>query len=209
MDEDSKAFFRMTVEIRILTSVLARISHRSIEERFSGAKTDVSGLQYGILRALSHESCTLSDLSKRFMLDPSTLVPVIDTLERKGLVMRGKDPHDRRRNPLALTEDGAQLVGSIPLYHEDDLLYRSLGSLGPDKAYQLRDLLRELITQLPEGNVMLEAVTSRLYALQADENVTIPPDCSIQHGQRTTTDEQNPRKPRSSRRQARGSRRHE
>jgi DNA-binding MarR family transcriptional regulator len=34
------------------------------------------------------------------MLDPSTLVPAVDALERKGLAMRGQDPNDRRRNPL-------------------------------------------------------------------------------------------------------------
>jgi len=76
----------MSVEIRILASILARVAGRSIEDRFSAHNADISGMQYGILRTLAHQSYTLSELSRRFVVDPSTLVPVIDALERKGLV---------------------------------------------------------------------------------------------------------------------------
>jgi DNA-binding MarR family transcriptional regulator len=169
MDDDQKQFFMKTVEIRILAGILVRATHRAIEERLSSANAEISGLQYGILRSLSHESDTSSELSRKFVLDPSTLVPVIDTLVRKGLIARNRDPQDRRRIPLSLTPAGAELVRSVPLIHEDDLLYQCLGRMGEDKAQGLLELLREVVHQMPEGEEMLQSVVSRLYVLQDGE----------------------------------------
>ncbi len=184
MEADRRNFFMMSVEIRILASVLARISSRALEERFSAHNIDMSGLQYGILRTLGHENFTLSELSRRFTVDPSTLVPVIDTLERKGLVTRGKDPNDRRRIPLSLTTHGAQMIRDIPLIHEDDLLFQRLDKMGEDKALALRELLRDVVKGMPEGEEMLQSVTSRLYTLQDGEHK--PEHCLPHPGQEPT-----------------------
>lgn len=186
MDDDKQHFFMMSVEIRILASIMARISSRSIEERFSAHKADISGLQYGILRSLEHESSTLSELSRKFVLDPSTLVPVIDTLERKGFVLRGKDPADRRRVPISLTQGGVELIHHVPVVHEEDLLFQCLSHLGEAKTLQLQHLLRDVIAQMPEGVEMLKSVSSRLYSLH-ENPVTKPMSCDIYH-----IDEMNP-----------------
>lgn len=181
MDTDQKQFFMLTVEIRILASVMARISGRSLEERFN--PHDISALQYGIIHALSHESLTLSDLSRRFLLDPSTLVPVVHTLERKHLVVRSRDPNDRRRWLISVTEAGTQLIRRMPVFDESDLLYQILNSLGEDKSRQLLSLLREIIERMPEGEEMLESITTRLYALQDGENIPKPHGCVMHHKQ--------------------------
>lgn len=181
MDEKQRQFFMMTVEIRILASLLARVSSRSIEERFGAQNTAISGLQYGILRSLGHESSTISELSRTFMLDPSTLVPVIDTLERKGLVVRGKDPNDRRRIPVSLTEHGTHLINSVDVVHEDDVLYRSLDEWGSRKTRILLRLLREVVRRLPDGEEMLNSVSSRLYSLQNGENPAGQQGCIMHH----------------------------
>ena len=179
MDDEQRNFFMMSVEIRILASVMARISARSQGERFNTLHADISGLQYGILRTLSYQSYTLSELSRRFVVDPSTLVPTIDTLERKGWVTRQRDVHDRRRIHLSLSPDGAKLIENMPMVHEDDLLFKCLGSMGEDKARDLRQLLREVVQHMPEGEEMLQSISSRLYDYRAGENVTQPPRCVI------------------------------
>lgn len=180
MEADRRKFFMLSVEVRILAAVMARISGRAIEERFSAYNADISGLQYGILRSLHHEeSSTLSELSRKFMLDPSTLVPVIATLERKGLIARGRDANDRRRWTISLTAKGIQLLRDVPVVHEDDVLFQCLERMGEEKAAQLRGLLREVIHGLPEGEEMLASVTSRLYTLQDAEHAAenLPTQC--------------------------------
>ncbi len=158
-----------SVEIRILASVLGRLASRAIKERFAGTSTNVNGLQYGILRTLAFHSATLSDLSKGFVLDPSTLVPVVDTLERKGLISRQRDPNDRRRIPLSLTEKGAAMIKDVPLTHEDDPLYQCLQEMGEEKSETLLNLLREVVTKMPDGEFMVELIEQRLYAYQEGE----------------------------------------
>jgi DNA-binding MarR family transcriptional regulator len=174
MEPQKREFFMMSVEIRILASILARVAGRSIEERFSAHNADISGMQYGILRTLAHQSYTLSELSRRFVVDPSTLVPVIDALERKGLVTRGRDPADRRRIPLTLTEGGTALIQNMPFVHEDDLLFKILDGMGEEKCRQLLSLLREVVRDMPEGEEMVQSISSRLYVLKEGGEPAVP-----------------------------------
>jgi DNA-binding MarR family transcriptional regulator len=46
------------------------------------------------------------ELSARLALDPTIVVSLVDSLEDRGLVVRTKDPADRRRNLLAATDRG-------------------------------------------------------------------------------------------------------
>ncbi len=175
MDAEDNKFFMKTVEIRILAAMIARLAGRSLEERFSAQHLQISGLQYGIMRTLNTQSYTLSELSRKFVLDPSTLVPVIASLERKGLLERQRDPHDRRRMPLYLTEQGASLLNNTSFAHEDDLLFRCLDEMGRDKAETLLDLLRELVQQMPDGVNILEEVSSRIHAHEEGVSVAHRP----------------------------------
>ena len=162
--------FGTTIEIRILMSMVARLSMRDLEDRITHADLGISALQYGILRALSDQSFTLSELSKKFILDPSTLVPVVDALERKGYVTRGKDPNDRRRAPLSTTQAGKAILNNVALSHENDMLYECMNVLGADKAQALVELLREVVQQFPGGAEMLREVTTRINAYSCDQS---------------------------------------
>lgn len=139
----------------MLLGVTMKQSARAIEERLLAHGAAISGLQYGILRTLEHHPLTLSELSRKFILDPSTLVPAVDALQRKGFIERGRDPKDRRRVPLSLTPAGIELLASVPPLHHDDLLLRSLAALGPEKTEQLARLLRELLASMPDGPAIL------------------------------------------------------
>jgi DNA-binding MarR family transcriptional regulator len=156
-------------ETRILLSILARVSEHSVERHLNGGNFPVSGLQLGVLRTLMRDEQTISDLSRIFVLDPSTLVPVVDALERKGLVVRKRDPKDRRRVPLTLTVDGMKLVASIPFIDESDPLYHGLRAMGAEQASVLLGHLRSLMKTLPNGEAILSGVASRL-AHHVDES---------------------------------------
>ena len=132
------------VEIRMLLPMVMKLSARALEQYLSEQNIGINRMHFGVLLTLQHHQFTLSELSKLFSLDPSTLVPVVDALERKGLVERGRDPKDRRRIPLHLTERGIHLLNAIPHVTRNDLMAKALMQMGAEKAVQLRDRLREL-----------------------------------------------------------------
>lgn len=60
----------------------------------------------------SNPGITQSRLAEAVGLDRSTLVPVLDGLERRGLVERRRGK-DRRTNGLSLTSSGKLLLGRV------------------------------------------------------------------------------------------------
>ncbi len=155
-----------TIEIFVLGTVIAKTTIQSLQRHGILADTGISMLQYGVLRALRHQPLTIAELSKLMMVDPSTLVSVIDVLSRKGLAQRGRDPDDRRRVPISLTEKGNALLADHqaqgPFATEDNPMIESIEAMGEDKALQLLTLLRELVVNLPDGKEILDQVSTRV-----------------------------------------------
>lgn len=151
---------RLAVDIRIFNSVITKLTLRDLEQRVSETIPGISLLQYGVMRLLAQEHSTLSELSSRMMLTPSTLVPAIDKLEREGLVVRGKDPNDRRRTPLILTETAHALLASIPPGHPNDRIVRAVEHLGPARARALAAALHDLLAAMAtdDDRPMIEAL---------------------------------------------------
>jgi DNA-binding MarR family transcriptional regulator len=143
-------------DIRLLILMVNKTAMRDLDRRLEASGTGISGLQYGVMRLLSHESGTISELSGRMLLAPATLVPVVDALERKGFVQRGSDPKDRRRVPLMLTESGLQAITRVPFTSELDPLTQGLASLGREKSRQLQALLYELVSHVIGDDVVID-----------------------------------------------------
>jgi DNA-binding MarR family transcriptional regulator len=154
--------YPVAIEIQLYAALLLKFFNQALEERLRQCGTRVSTLQHSILRMLQFDTLTISELSQRMGLDPSTLVRAVDALERKDLARRGTDPHDRRRNPITITEKGMELVTSVPAIADEDLTYQVLQSFGSESATQLRDLLHRLIVEFPEGKLVAELVSSGL-----------------------------------------------
>ncbi len=55
------------------------------------------------------------DISQLLNLDPTTMVALIDELERAGYVSRHRNPADRRRYILGLTEEGRRTMAEAEL----------------------------------------------------------------------------------------------
>ena len=142
----------LTREIQALISIAAKMIRSTVDDRLSAEKTGITALQYGILRIIQHEPQTITVISKRQMLDPSTLVPAVDTLERNGLVRRTKDPKDRRRTPVEITAQGLALLERFPMLSEDDSLVKALEQMPEDHQDQLLTLMRELVGKLKSDN---------------------------------------------------------
>lgn len=54
-----------------------------------------------------------ADLARALQLDRSTVVTVIDTLQRRGLVARRRAADDRRSNAVSLTAQGARELATL------------------------------------------------------------------------------------------------
>lgn len=151
MTIEAPDFRSLTMEIQALSSLIGKTVGRAMHERLAQSGHDINPMQFGVLHIVHRQPHTLSELSKLFVLDPSTLVPIIDGLEARGLVERRKDPADRRRVPVVLTDAGEALIANLTVAGDDHVLLVALKALGTERTLQLRDLLRALLESLPEG----------------------------------------------------------
>lgn len=135
-------------ELRILMLIVGKLAGRDVEKRLASRGFDISPMQFGVMRLLAYQNHTISEMSKKMMITPATLVPVIDTLERHGYLTREQDPHDRRRTPLSLTDSGRHVVSQIHMMDFDHALYRSLAEMGSAKSRHLLALMRELAGEM-------------------------------------------------------------
>ena len=87
-------------------------THKALSRRLTYELTRVGihFAHYHYLRALFEANgISQMELSERVGVDPTTVVTVVDTLERQNIVERRKDPDDRRKAMIYLTPKGRML----------------------------------------------------------------------------------------------------
>jgi MarR family transcriptional regulator, organic hydroperoxide resistance regulator len=90
---------------------------------------------------------TVSELGRAAGARPTTLTSVLDRLERRGHIIRGARPGDRRAVLIELTPSGRQAAATIRRAIAD-LEHRALGTLPPGVIDGLRAALHAL-TEVP------------------------------------------------------------
>ncbi len=115
-----------------------------------GKQVDALGLRLahvGVLKAVFRvDGLTQRELGDALGMFPSNLVRLIDELEEKGLVRRGKCVEDRRSYTLQLTEKGygvALELLSLTRAHQN----RICTSLAPAEREELTRLLQKIATE--------------------------------------------------------------
>lgn len=105
----------------------------------------IDGKDFGALRVLAHrEPASQLQVAQTLGIDRTTMVTVLDALERKGVVTRRPDPADRRRNVVELTEQGVRTYEAARVAHaEAEAAF--LARISPSAAGQLRRTLRTLV----------------------------------------------------------------
>ncbi len=128
--------------------LLARANACSLEA--THAALEPHGLRvrsYSVLSlAAAEERLSQRDIAEYLRLDPSQVVALVDELQKRQLVARETDPHDRRAKVVVATDAGRQLreAASEAVHHAQAEM---LESLRPVERELLRDLLERLAFQ--------------------------------------------------------------
>jgi DNA-binding MarR family transcriptional regulator len=88
---------------------LARAANRSLALALEEAGLRAQG--FAVLQRLAERGpSSQAELADGLRVHASNLVRVLDELEDRGLVGRRRDPHDRRRQQVGVTAEGARLL---------------------------------------------------------------------------------------------------
>jgi DNA-binding MarR family transcriptional regulator len=131
--------------------VLGRLVGRRLELALAGAGLGLTAAQARVLVMLRfHDTLNQQGLAAVTDVEPSTLVGTLDVLEREGLIVRERDPADRRAYHVRLTPEGqARVPRLFALWDqvEEDLA----GGLAEKDRRALRELLEPLIERMSTG----------------------------------------------------------
>jgi DNA-binding MarR family transcriptional regulator len=117
-----------------VTGVLTRI----------GAENELSLTQLRVLGILRDRRPRVTELAAYLGLDKSTMSGLIDRAERRGLLARGKNPHDGRAVDVFLTPAGRELTHRLDVEIRNALAPQ-MRRLQPQRRGQLVGLLEHLL----------------------------------------------------------------
>jgi DNA-binding MarR family transcriptional regulator len=109
MPDNSLEYLGPVPELADRLGYLFKHAHARLTDLTSAALAPlgVSGRQLAVLLVIAEQpSGSQLGIATRMGLDRTTMVTLIDDLERAGLVQRSPDPADRRRNVVDLTTQG-------------------------------------------------------------------------------------------------------
>ncbi len=139
----------MANDIRGSCAIVTKIARADLKSRLDNCEAGISAIEHGVLRHLSRGAGSMAEISQLMGVAPSTLVYVVDGLVKKKMVRRGKDPKDRRREPLTLEKKGAALFNSIPAMDASSVLVKSLECMTASERRELVELLSRFVAGLP------------------------------------------------------------
>jgi MarR family transcriptional regulator, lower aerobic nicotinate degradation pathway regulator len=106
----------LTKELVASTPFLLKRIGFAVKEQWHEA-FEPTGLQpqhHAVLSLLDEGTCTAQwMIADRLDYDRSQIVGLLDDLEERGLVLRKRDPADRRRHLVTLTAEGRQTLAEL------------------------------------------------------------------------------------------------
>jgi DNA-binding MarR family transcriptional regulator len=129
-----------TGPILLLTQLSRLISRKSTPELLGQTLKELATLSY--LR--DYREPTQQQLTEGLCIDTNYCVMLLNDLEASGLVERRRDPSDRRRHIVTMTEQGRKALHQAEAAQQtlEDEILRALNS---DERSQLAHLLRKAI----------------------------------------------------------------
>lgn len=135
----------------LLNDVAREVTLR-LEEALKG--DDLRWRDYGVLVVLeSAGPMSQQEIGRRLAVDRSTMVHIIDLLEQRGLVARGRDRVDRRAYAIELTGAGRALLVDVLHPLTAEVHERVLGPLTPEERSVLTRILGRVARGADESNL--------------------------------------------------------
>jgi DNA-binding MarR family transcriptional regulator len=128
----------------VLITRLSRTVYRAADEQALGMKYK----SYAGLSILRDGAQAQKDMCASMHLDPNNCVLLLNEMEAAGHIRRVRDPQDRRRHIVELTDEGKVALKRAERAMED-LEEEVLGALSPEDRAQLRDLLDRALSGAP------------------------------------------------------------
>ena len=136
----------LTVEEALRTYVKLFRAGKAIVARLEPGAT-AAGLtltQVGVLEAILHKGpLSQRELGRKVLTSAGNMTDVIDKLEARGLVHRGRQPADRRAVRVELTDAGHDAITAFFPVHARNIA-RAMGALDERELRELGTLLRKL-----------------------------------------------------------------
>jgi DNA-binding MarR family transcriptional regulator len=128
--------------------LFAKLHHRwgsASIEALRAAGLGLSGMHMGALATIERAGpMSQQNLGEFLRKDRTSIVAIVDELEREGLVERHRNPEDRRAYALEVTAKGRDwLERARPVMSDVD--DRLLGELGEEERRVLVDLLQRVL----------------------------------------------------------------
>jgi len=103
---------------------------------------DLSSTQYNVLRILrgAPDGLTCGEIANRMITHDPDITRLLDRLEKRGLVTRGRDSQDRRVVLVRIASEGLQVLARLDKPVRDTHR-KLLGHLGQDRLRSLTRLL--------------------------------------------------------------------
>lgn len=100
-------------EIRNIVGFHIRLAHGAVYRHFTETFTelDLTQKQVSVLWLVDdHPDIAQTDLAHRMRMDRATTMAIVNRLEARGLLVRGKSETDGRKQTLNLTADGKEML---------------------------------------------------------------------------------------------------
>jgi DNA-binding MarR family transcriptional regulator len=112
--------------------------------------------QYILLMVLWQDGPrTISKIAQRLKLPPNGITPVIDRLEKAGLLVRRRNPDDRRTISIHLTAEGVALEEHAARAQFSVVCETQLGA---EALGELREELHALVRRMENSGPVLEEI---------------------------------------------------
>jgi len=129
-----------------------------------------------LLRVVQAGPLTQKRLAKEVDLSASTLVGIVDRLERKGLVVRQRSTVDRRQVLISATEEGVILAAGSPSPLQDRLA-SALDAISEQERLAIAESLERIVDLMQIGQVDAAPILATASSLYADiEQGSVAPE---------------------------------